>query len=175
MSSRLSSWFSLLCGPAPPVADRTFSRISGGRSLARLAARARVISLPVSSAARPAATLRPCAWFRVPTRNPGSRGPLSRSASTPATPAPSRVRKQSRGTCARLANELVEAADERVVSRVVARYGRLDLLLLETSCLKSHHHYRRHSSLGYLTPARFGCDLYPLMNDSHMLHTALGF
>jgi len=54
-----------------------------------------------------------------------------------------------------LANELVEAADERVVSRVVARYGRLDLLLLETSCLKSHHHYRRHSSLGYLTPARF--------------------
>jgi hypothetical protein len=30
-----------------------------------------------------------------------------------------------------LVNELVEAADERVLSRVVARYGRLDLLLLD--------------------------------------------
>jgi DNA replication protein DnaC len=34
-------------------------------------------------------------------------------------------------TCASLANELAEAADERVLSRVVARYGRLDLLLLD--------------------------------------------
>lgn len=34
-------------------------------------------------------------------------------------------------TCAQLVNELVEAADERVLSRVVARYGRLDLLLLD--------------------------------------------
>ncbi|WP_342338960.1 MULTISPECIES: IS21-like element helper ATPase IstB [unclassified Rhodococcus (in: high G+C Gram-positive bacteria)] len=34
-------------------------------------------------------------------------------------------------TCAQLVNELVEAADERILSRVVARYGRLDLLLLD--------------------------------------------
>jgi DNA replication protein DnaC len=34
-------------------------------------------------------------------------------------------------TTAQLVNELVEAADERVLSRVVARYGRLDLLLLD--------------------------------------------
>ena len=34
-------------------------------------------------------------------------------------------------TCAQLVNELVEAADERVLSRVVARYARLDLLLLD--------------------------------------------
>ena len=34
-------------------------------------------------------------------------------------------------TCGQLVNELVEAADERVLSRVVARYGRLDLLCLD--------------------------------------------
>jgi DNA replication protein DnaC len=34
-------------------------------------------------------------------------------------------------TTAQLVNELVEAAGERVLSRVVARYGRLDLLLLD--------------------------------------------
>ncbi|WP_240437694.1 ATP-binding protein [Sciscionella marina] len=34
-------------------------------------------------------------------------------------------------TCAQLVNELVEAADERCLSRLVARYGRLDLLLLD--------------------------------------------
>jgi DNA replication protein DnaC len=34
-------------------------------------------------------------------------------------------------TTAALVNELVEAADERVLARVVARYGRLDLLLLD--------------------------------------------
>jgi DNA replication protein DnaC len=34
-------------------------------------------------------------------------------------------------TCAQLVNELVEAADERQLSRVVARYGRLDQLLLD--------------------------------------------
>jgi DNA replication protein DnaC len=34
-------------------------------------------------------------------------------------------------TCAQLVNELVEAADERILSRVVGRYGRLDLLLLD--------------------------------------------
>ena len=34
-------------------------------------------------------------------------------------------------TCAQLVNELVEAADERQLSRVVARYARLDLLLLD--------------------------------------------
>lgn len=34
-------------------------------------------------------------------------------------------------TCASLVNELAEAADERVLSRAVARYGRLDLLLVD--------------------------------------------
>jgi DNA replication protein DnaC len=34
-------------------------------------------------------------------------------------------------TCAQLVNELVEAADERRLNRIVARYGRLDLLLLD--------------------------------------------
>jgi len=34
-------------------------------------------------------------------------------------------------TCAQLVNELVEAADERQLSRVVARYARLDLLCLD--------------------------------------------
>jgi DNA replication protein DnaC len=34
-------------------------------------------------------------------------------------------------TCAQLVNELVEAADERRLSRLVNRYGRLDLLLLD--------------------------------------------
>lgn len=34
-------------------------------------------------------------------------------------------------TCAALVNELVEAADERVLSRTVGRYGRLDLLCLD--------------------------------------------
>src|SRR5271154_3320813 len=33
--------------------------------------------------------------------------------------------------CAGLVNELVEAADERRLGRIVARYGRLDLLLLD--------------------------------------------
>jgi DNA replication protein DnaC len=34
-------------------------------------------------------------------------------------------------TTAQLVNELVEAADDRVLSRLVSRYGRLDLLLLD--------------------------------------------
>jgi IstB-like ATP binding protein len=34
-------------------------------------------------------------------------------------------------TAARLVNELVEAADERRLARLVARYGRLDLLLID--------------------------------------------
>ncbi len=34
-------------------------------------------------------------------------------------------------TCAGLVNELAEAADERRLSRIVARYGRVDLLLLD--------------------------------------------
>jgi len=48
-------------------------------------------------------------------------------------------------TTAQLVNELVEAADERVLSRVVARYGRLDLLCLD--------------ELGYVqsTPAERNC------------------
>jgi hypothetical protein len=44
------------------------------------------------------------------------------------TPQGRRVRY---ATTAQLVNELVEAADERVLSRVVARYGRLDLLCLD--------------------------------------------
>jgi DNA replication protein DnaC len=40
-------------------------------------------------------------------------------------------RKIRYATGAQLVNELVEAADERVLSRVVARYGRPDLLLLD--------------------------------------------
>ncbi len=34
-------------------------------------------------------------------------------------------------TCASLVNELAEAADDRVLSKVVARYGRFDLLLVD--------------------------------------------
>jgi DNA replication protein DnaC len=34
-------------------------------------------------------------------------------------------------TCAQLVNELAEAADERTLSKVVGRYGRLDLLLVD--------------------------------------------
>jgi DNA replication protein DnaC len=34
-------------------------------------------------------------------------------------------------TCAQLVNELAEAADERMLSRVIGRYGRLDLLCLD--------------------------------------------
>lgn len=34
-------------------------------------------------------------------------------------------------TCAQLVNELAEAADDRRLSRIVARYGRLDLLCLD--------------------------------------------
>lgn len=34
-------------------------------------------------------------------------------------------------TCAQLVNELAEAADDRLLSKVVARYGRLDLLLVD--------------------------------------------
>lgn len=34
-------------------------------------------------------------------------------------------------TCAHLVNELAEAADDKMLSRVVARYGRLDLLCLD--------------------------------------------
>jgi len=34
-------------------------------------------------------------------------------------------------TCAALVNELAEAADDRVLSKVVGRYGRLDLLLID--------------------------------------------
>lgn len=34
-------------------------------------------------------------------------------------------------TCAQLVNELAEAADERILSKVIGRYGRLDLLLVD--------------------------------------------
>ena len=40
-------------------------------------------------------------------------------------------------TCAALVNELVEAADERRLSRLVARYGRLDLLCSTSSATSS--------------------------------------
>jgi DNA replication protein DnaC len=48
-------------------------------------------------------------------------------------------------TAAALVNELVEAADERMLSRVVGRYGRLDLLCLD--------------ELGYLELDRRGAEL----------------
>ena len=48
-------------------------------------------------------------------------------------------------TAARLVNELAEAADERVLPRLVARYGRLDLLCLD--------------ELGYLQLDRRGAEL----------------
>ncbi len=44
-------------------------------------------------------------------------------------------------TCAALVNELAEAADERTLSRVVARYGRLDLLCWD---LCRHRNYAEH-------------------------------
>jgi DNA replication protein DnaC len=34
-------------------------------------------------------------------------------------------------TCAQLVNELAEAADEKRLSKLIARYGRVDLLLLD--------------------------------------------
>ena len=34
-------------------------------------------------------------------------------------------------TCAQLVNELAEAADQKRLSRLIARYGRIDLLLLD--------------------------------------------
>lgn len=37
-------------------------------------------------------------------------------------------------TAAKLVNELAEAADERALSRTIARYGRLDLLLMDELC-----------------------------------------
>ena len=48
-------------------------------------------------------------------------------------------------TTARLVNELAEAADDRTLSRVVGRYGRLDLLLLD--------------ELGYVQIDRHGAEL----------------
>ena len=48
-------------------------------------------------------------------------------------------------TAAQLVNELVEAADERRLSRLVARYGRLDLLCLD--------------ELGYVTLDTRGAEL----------------
>ena len=41
-------------------------------------------------------------------------------------------------TCAQLVNELAEAADERILSKVVGRYGRLDLLLVDL-CLPGNY------------------------------------
>ena len=41
------------------------------------------------------------------------------------------ARRVRYATCAQLVNELVEAADERRLARLVARYGRLDLLLID--------------------------------------------
>ena len=42
-----------------------------------------------------------------------------------------RGRRVRYATCAQLVNELAEAADERRLSRLVARYGRVDLLCLD--------------------------------------------
>jgi DNA replication protein DnaC len=41
------------------------------------------------------------------------------------------ARRVRYATCAQLVNELVGAADERRLARLVARYGRLDLLLID--------------------------------------------
>ena len=41
-------------------------------------------------------------------------------------------------TCAQLVNELAEASDERVLSKVVGRYGRLDLLCVDERLWPGH-------------------------------------
>ena len=46
-------------------------------------------------------------------------------------------------TAAQLVNELVEAADERRLSRLVARYGRLDLLCLDLCRAGDYADHRR--------------------------------
>ena len=45
---------------------------------------------------------------------------------------------ESPSTCAQLVNELVEAADERRLSRLVARYARLDLLCVDLCRLRDY-------------------------------------
>lgn len=50
-----------------------------------------------------------------------------------------------RGLAAKLVNELVEAADERQLSRTITRYGRVDLLRID--------------ELGYLELDRHGAEL----------------
>jgi len=47
------------------------------------------------------------------------------------------ARRVRYATCAQLVNELVEAADERRLARLVARYGRLDLLLIDEAATSS--------------------------------------
>jgi DNA replication protein DnaC len=54
-------------------------------------------------------------------------------------------------TTAQLVNEFVEAADERQLSRVVARYGRLDLLLLD--------------ELGYVQVDPRGAELFQIITE----------
>jgi DNA replication protein DnaC len=46
-------------------------------------------------------------------------------------------RRVGYATAAQLVNELAEAADERRLSRIVARYGRVDLLCLDDSATSS--------------------------------------
>ena len=50
-------------------------------------------------------------------------------------------------TTAQLVNELAEAADQRQLSRVVGRYGRLDLLLLDGAGLRPARPPRRRTAL----------------------------
>ena len=57
-------------------------------------------------------------------------------------------------TTAALVNELVEAADQRALSRIVGRYGRLDLLLLD---LCRRRHRSTSSATSRSTPAAPSC------------------
>jgi DNA replication protein DnaC len=49
-------------------------------------------------------------------------------------------------TCAQLVNELVEAADDRRLSPIVARYGRLDLLCLDLCRPRNYAEHPAHAT-----------------------------
>ncbi len=68
---------------------------------------------------------------------------------------------------AKIVNELVEAADERVLSKTIARYGRFDLLCLELGYIELHRRGvggggRRHGRL-----PSFDRWLWPAGRDRH--------
>ncbi len=56
---------------------------------------------------------------------------------------------------AKLVNELVEAADERQLSKTIARYGRVDLLCLDLC--RPRHSWTKSGSLRWMTPAPNCC------------------